>query len=611
MKRRVYTLLVLVFWAVVCAAMMTSGCRHTNFGPLDPIKVPGTWERRVGTRVLEVSAGSVAVHSINIEFSASMSKGTVTGITVRDAAGNDVPLGRSVWSADVRTLTLRGPFAFCSYYYVNVPAGIMDQAELTLKEAVTIEVLTTNNPMNFDDDEGCTADAALSRLFTSGPDAAVLTGDFIVRSMSRTEFTRQEIDTDETFYVNEKERYPSADNILLIPSASGDGSASVAMLFYKDVLQQGVKRTDYALNVWSRFDPEDEMPTTSLIHSIAWSLGKDLYGPFEAGDINGDGRPELMVSNELHWSAGAELQELLLMRMPLPEGELPLEDAAEFSTVLGDDREVVGPFKYVGDLNGDRMDDLAAVRHILRTDGKRTDWQVWVIKGDEPVHKAFADPVEIYRAFSDHIITDVEGSDVNGDGKADLLITEVQEKWALGAFRYVEPRIRVFFGSRGAHDPTDYYGDVELVLRSERETADTEVKVRSIGDVNGDGIEDLAIFMEERDLNRRKISSKVFVFGGKNREAWGERFFVNGFSPQSRAVIDALAYGDVIFKDGSYDVRTGDIDNDGYYDLVIVTESGLERTAHWFYGGEDLSNASRTKRWTLGNADGAWTFVRW
>jgi hypothetical protein len=590
----------LILTALLAAAAMGLGCHHTDLGPLAPIVKVGGWgEAGPDTRVITVSLGTMRVHSIDIEFNSPMDESTIEP-QVTDETGEEVQFVKKVWS-DRSTLNLKGPFAFCTDYNITIRAGAESMSGVTLKEDIT---LTANikNPYDVDQDDSCTADIALSPLFTDGPDSALLTS--ISREIPFKELNQQAIDKDDTFYVNLADDYGFAEPLIRVPFMSGDGSAGLAQLFWREERDQKTNQllfTHYTMNLWDIYDPLYEKPTSTIFYEVPNNSVKRLHGPFYAGDLDGDGISDLILSAEiaLSWSV---YQEVFIIKGPVAYGDgILLTDIAGTDNLMGAGNEVINHLLAVGDLNGDGKDDLAVIRNDVSSYGWMSNWQVLIMKGKEALGDILTDTPDTIDAAPAGKIVDLDADDVNGDGISDLIIAELESKYIYSKKenKNITPHIGIFFGGGSMDGLSMIEPDSLLDFRTNRATEETYLSVRSLGDVNGDGMADIGILVTEKDSNKRTLSSKVYVFMG--RKTWFDSYFMNFFET-ANVIIDADGYGEIYFDAA----MTGDIDNDGYYDFMIVADDGVDKTAYFFFGKNGYTNTG----WelTLSDADVIWTF---
>jgi len=216
--------------------------------------------------------------------------------------------------------------------------------------------------------------------------------------------------------------------------------------------------------------PLEREPGSTLLGSAADDhAGWALAGP---GDVNGDGRADLLVGVPEHDGGGEDAgAAVLVLRAPL--GEVALESVGETFTGAapgdGAGRVLAGP----GDVDGDGLADLLigapSASGLVAGAGA-----TWLVKSATGGSLADADVVIAGTNAGDALgsaLTDV--GDLDGDGLADLLVAGADRVWLFSA-------------------PTDGQidaADAAAWLWTERE----EITLAGPGDVDGDGWRDILV----------------------------------------------------------------------------------------------------------------------
>jgi phosphodiesterase/alkaline phosphatase D-like protein len=185
--------------------------------------------------------------------------------------------------------------------------------------------------------------------------------------------------------------------------------------------------------------------------------------------------------------------------------------------------------------------------------------------------------------------------DVNGDGIADLVVGAPGE--APGS----APAGGVFFvlpGSAGGFG-TGYYRTQENAGGS-TEAGDRFGAALGVGDVNGDGVADIAVGAPNEAPGSEPAGGVVFVFKG-----------AAGTAPVGYFLTQTAAGGTTESGDGfGADIAVGDVDHDGYADVAVGAAadrlgSGPHSGAFMLFGGGPryLERARRVSEPDVGSAD--------
>lgn len=287
-----------------------------------------------------------------------------------------------------------------------------------------------------------------------------------------------------------------------------------------------------------------------------------------AGDINGDGVDDVVVGAPGAPVGGVERSGrayVVYGRDVAAAGPFPplmalaALDGTNGFRVSGDDDSELGESVSGGsDFNDDGFDDVVfAAPHFDLDSGPGINGRVEIIFGgpriirrDELTSRLFIGDTD----FGSGRSMDV-GGDANGDGLADVLI---------GAFR----KTYVVFGRRALGVPVvpaDLDGVVgfELVA-GDRDRADD---VSFVGDVNGDGVDDMLIGLVPNPPTGEPGRACV-VFGRDTATvgAFPARLLVADLDGSQGFVIEGLAADDDI---GSQVGGLGDVNGDGFDDMII------------------------------------------
>ncbi len=594
--------------ALVCAASVGGvyGCGHNNLDDYETIRLGDDWEEGTDNRTVGASLSVAGIHKLDVQFDSSMGTSTVD-VDLTDENGAAVQNVSHEWSDDLMTLHLSGPFKFCETYTATVRAGSEDSHGISLEQDLPLTATTGSNPYDIDGGQLCTAEIAISPLYTYDLDGGIFPGESISTLSPHQEFYRNDVDTSGNFYFDASSSYDEGYGMVMLPALSSSGRAGAAKLFMfreRNPQTNAIVSKDYWLDIWDEMDVLSESAAASITYSILGSSSRELLGPFDAGDLNGDGARDLLMSEAIPLANGGVLQSVHLIAGPVATmGDIDLESASGGGVIVGSSSDVLTPFKSVGDVDGDGFDDLAAIRYGILSSGGSSYWQIWLLHGDADIDGLLSNPrMEKIDAYPARKIVDVDAGDVDGDGISDLMIVEVQRRYVAGKYRDVKPRVLIFFGGQDFDSLSMVTPDSELDFGSNYHC---EVGLRVLGDVTGDGLEDIGVGINEYDLLDRPMTSKIYLFAG--RDPWSDGYYMDSnVVANSNLTINATDYGEIHWKDDLRDPKIGDINNDGYYDFKVEVEDGSDYFVYWFLG----RNAYSSTGWKrdLDDASCRWTF---
>lgn len=286
-----------------------------------------------------------------------------------------------------------------------------------------------------------------------------------------------------------------------------------------------------------------------------------------AGDVNGDGFADLIVSESGAGPNGTQSGQAYLVFGKADVGRVDLadiEDGASGFAINGVQRfdGAGASVRDAGDVNGDGLADLF-VGAPSRDNGRLDVGRAYVVfgkTGDETVELADIEAGE--GGFSIVGLAQQQkiggrlasGGDINGDGLADLIVSDPDAHGGTGV-AYV-----VFGKADGSSvrlaDIED--GDGGFVIRGINAGDAAGMSIDTAGDVNGDGREDVVLTAPGR-------GSSYVVFGKANRQAVdladvtrGEGGFV---------IRPGLVDGEIGQVAGA-----GDVNGDGLADVVLGVE---------------------------------------
>jgi len=287
-----------------------------------------------------------------------------------------------------------------------------------------------------------------------------------------------------------------------------------------------------------------------------------------SGDINGDGYADVIIgAPHADPADGGDAGETyVIFGSAAPSATVNLNSTAAGMTISGDNAgDWSGYSVSSGDINGDGFDDviIAAYRadpSVVSTDAGET----YVIFGSAAPSatvdlNSTAAGMTISGADAfDYSGCSVSNGDINGDGYDDVII---------GAY-YADPaggnragETYVIFGSAAPSATIDLIKDEENIRILGDDASDESGYAVFSGDINGDGFDDVIIGAYQAD-----------PAGGSNA---GETYVIFGSaSPPTSIDLDVVSadiniYGDDTDDESGRAVSCGDINGDGYDDVII------------------------------------------
>ncbi len=226
-----------------------------------------------------------------------------------------------------------------------------------------------------------------------------------------------------------------------------------------------------------------------------------------------------------------------------------------------------------GDYNNDGYDDIVVGSLFYDEPGKTDNGAICIYYGDTSKlsSKTFGDAdLIIYGELSYYEFgSSISSADINNDGYDDLIVgaRSYKDNWSpYNGFAYI------YLGSASGISPVY---DTKLTGEAQRDIFGNEVK--GIGDVNGDGFNDIAIGGKHFDWSNR---GRMYIFHGS----------ANGIPSMSASNADAIVSGTYTWCHLGYMIikNLGDINEDGYDDVMVSgNDQGASTKGHAyvFFGG--------------------------
>ncbi len=297
-----------------------------------------------------------------------------------------------------------------------------------------------------------------------------------------------------------------------------------------------------------------------------------------SGDINGDGYDDVIIGNPFAdptggANAGATY---IILGSSLPAKEINLYTIPSPADMIiyGDDAgDASGWAVSSGDINGDGYDDVIIGAHSVNDRGG-----TYVIFGSASplpvinINNTEADMSIYGHAYYDYFGIAVSSGDINGDGFDDVIIGASKSylfSWNPIGETYV------IFGSAAPPATIDLNSvSADMTIYGDYAPDQFGCSVSS-GDINGDGYADVIIGARFANPAGGYEAGETYVIFGST--APPASIDLNSISA------DMTIYGDDAGDKSGYSVSSGDINGDGYAD-VIIGASGADPAGGRFAG---------------------------
>jgi hypothetical protein len=255
-----------------------------------------------------------------------------------------------------------------------------------------------------------------------------------------------------------------------------------------------------------------------------------------------------------------------------------------------------------GDLNGDGLEDIAISAPHFNSLGPSSDnGKVYVIFGAKGGSGLVMDrPLANHNAsFLGENNNDMAAEsldmagDINGDGYDDLLI---------GVWHYgTTGQVYIVFGKATGWSKNVSLGSVDASYLGEN-SGDSLSKAVSVGDINGDGLDDLVMGADSSAVNGTGSGKVYIIFGHKS-----------GWSMDT-ALSDATADASIIGEGanerfGSFISAAGDVNGDGLDDFLVGTTTH-KQLGDTFTVGKSYLMLGRRSGWkdgmTVSDMNASW-----
>ncbi|MBK8983683.1 MAG: FG-GAP repeat protein [Ignavibacteria bacterium] len=281
-----------------------------------------------------------------------------------------------------------------------------------------------------------------------------------------------------------------------------------------------------------------------------------------AGDVNGDGYNDVVVGAFLNDAGGSDAGRAYIFF-----GGNAMDNTADviLTGEAAGDRFGIS-VSTAGDVNGDGYSDVI-VGAYLNDAGGTYSGRAYIYFGGNAMDNT-ADVIFTGEAAQDQFGYSVStAGDVNGDGYSDVVVSSIINS-ARGTY---SGRAYIYFGGT-AMDIT-----ADVVLTGEAAGDYFGRSVSSAGDVNGDGYSDILIGANGNDA------------GGNN----AGRAYIYKNSMTGMDIADEFFTGPEAFVQFGYSVSSaGDVNGDGYSDIIISVHGTSTGNAYIYYGGNTMDNTA-------------------
>ncbi len=326
---------------------------------------------------------------------------------------------------------------------------------------------------------------------------------------------------------------------------------------------------------------EDNCINLSLLQKISDTQGnfdgnlsnRDGFGlnPNDIGDFDGDGINELAVSARLDDDGGTNKGAMFILFMNSDGTVKTHQKISENSGGFTGSFDISGDFGAdiipIGDLNNDGVTDLA-VGENRSNDGGLRKGAVWILfmnrNGTVKSHQKISD---LAGGFTGTLVNDGRFGvglaylgDINGDNIGDIAVGSPSSN----SFSSVSGKVFILFLNRdGTVKSHQEISSLQGGLNGALDAGDDFGSgLASIGDINGDGINDLAVGAKEEDGGNEN-SGGVFILELSSSGTVLDNHVINGSTE---------GFTNVLSSDDLFGVgigALGDIDNNGISDLVV------------------------------------------
>ena len=296
-----------------------------------------------------------------------------------------------------------------------------------------------------------------------------------------------------------------------------------------------------------------------------------------AGDVNGDGYDDILIATYIDDDAASDAGQVYLVFGNSTAGidDMDISNAnASFLGTTGGDKAGYG-ITGAGDVNGDGYDDFLISTPRSRGTtylffGKSSGWSM-----DTSLYNANASFIGESTQYDSGEAIDGVG-DVNGDGYDDFLIGAPRD--VVGG--NLAGQTYLILGRSSGWSMNDSLSNANASFIGEEATDHSGNSLAGAGDLNGDGYDDFVIGAPNNDQNGGEAGKIYIIYGMAS--GW-----VNDLD---------LSYANASFVGHAWSYqskvlsRAGDVNGDGYDDILIGSNTDLNGRAFLVFGGTYLGH---------------------
>ena len=282
-----------------------------------------------------------------------------------------------------------------------------------------------------------------------------------------------------------------------------------------------------------------------------------------AGDVNGDGFDDILIGAYGHDKVGSGVGQIYLILGKASGWAMDTDLSDSDASFLGEDEDDFSgdPVAGAGDVNGDGYDDIL-IGAWASGEGGDVAGQTYLIFGKESGWEMDTNLSTSDASFLGEDEYDYSGStvasagDVNGDGYDDILIGATMNS----NISYQARQTYLILGkvSGWAMDTNLSASDASFWGEDEGDFSGDSVS--GVGDVNGDGYDDILIGAWANDDGGKRAGKTYLILGKPSRWVMDTEL---SFS-------DASFLGECEYDYSGYSVAgAGDVNGDGFNDILI------------------------------------------